>query len=297
MINNIEVAISLGYLKVVKDLIIKPDQLRKYPDNKVVILTTGGQGEELAGLPRMARGEHRQIRLKKGDTAIVSANAIPGNERPQQKMVTELSKLGVNVVYSKMLDIHTSGHAKQDELRLMMEITKPRYFIPIHGEHHMLVAHGQLAESVGMDQKDIFVINNGQILELEKTSAHVSPETVPATYLFTNESGHGDVDEETKSHRHQMHAEGMVTIIATYDGITGKIIGSPNIVSRGFVFVKNNEQLFKELGHEIKKVLNNRLGSIDKSDIEHTIAKNAQAFLLQKTGRTPFILPIAVFTK
>ncbi len=295
MLNNIEVAISLGYLKIEPSLIVKADQAKKLPDKSLVILTTGGQGEELAGLPRMARGEHRQVRLKSTDTAVVSANAIPGNERPMQEMITSLTKQGVHVVYSKILDVHASGHARQDELKLMLGLTKPKYFIPMHGEHHMLVAHGKLAESISITPDNVFVVSNGNIIELDDKTARVLDETVPADYLYANESGAGSVDLETREHRHQMKDEGMVTIIAAYDKKTQTLKGHLNILSRGFVYVKNNEHLFKELSHELKKLLNSELASpSNQARIEELITKHAIDYLLQKTGRRPFIAPVIV---
>jgi ribonuclease J len=295
MLNNIEVAISLGYLKVSPSLIIKAEQARKLPDRSLVILTTGGQGEELAGLPRMARGEHRQIRLKPTDTAVVSANAIPGNERPMQAMITSLAKQGVHVVYSKILDVHASGHARQDELKLMLGLTKPLYFIPIHGEHHMLVAHGKLAESIGMKADNIFVAGNGNIIEFDAKGARVLEETVPADYLYVNESGAGAVDLQIRNHRQQMKDEGMVTIVAAYDKKTHKLKGQLNILSRGFVYVKNNEHLFRELSHELQKLLNSELDvPKNRPHLEELIMQHTSEYLQQKTNRRPFVAPVLV---
>jgi len=293
MVKNIDVAISLGYLKVAPGLIIKPEQLRKHGDKNVVILTTGGQGELLAGLPRMARGEHRNVRLKRGDTAVVSARAIPGNERPMQEMIANLHKLNVHVIYSQMVDIHSSGHARQIELKLMLDLVKPRYFIPVHGEHHMLAAHKQLAESIDFPSKNIFLLNNGSILELGANGARVLQETVPAGYLFVNESGAGAVSEEVRGERRQMQDEGMVTIVIPHDAKSGKI-GPLNILSRGFVYVKSNEHLFRELRHELEKTLGGGSANRDGKHLEAVVADRAAEYLLQKTGRSPFIAPVVI---
>jgi len=295
MLNNIEVAISLGYLKVSPGLIIKAEQARKLPDKSLVILTTGGQGEELAGLPRMARGEHRQIKLKPTDTAVVSANAIPGNERPMQEMITSLTKQGVHVVYSKILDVHASGHARQDELKLMIGLTKPRYFIPMHGEHHMLAAHGKLAESIGMKAENIFVAGNGNIIEFDTKGARILQETVPAGYLYVNESGAGAIDVQIRNHRQQMKDEGMVTIVAAYDKKTHKLKGDLNILSRGFVYVKNNEHLFRELKHELEKLLTSELAAPkNREHLAELIKRHTRDYLQQKTSRQPFIAEVTI---
>ncbi len=286
MINNIEVASRLGYLKIKPGTMIKMETAKRLPGHRTVILTTGAQGEELASLPRMARGEHRDIRLKKGDTVIISANPIPGNERTVNEMIQMLSELGVTLVYSRILDIHVSGHAKQSELKLLIDLVKPQFFIPIHGEHHMLVAHRALAEELGIPTDNVFVMDNGKTLELDKDGAKILPELIDTRYHYADDLGSGFIDPELLEEQEAMQNDGIVSIVMPLNKQSRALTGQATIASRGFVYVKGNEGLFRELGHDLGKM------SVEITD--ETIVQHAQQYLFARTGRRPMIVPAII---
>ena len=299
LVNNIEIALSLGYLKIQPKIVIKSEQAKKYPDNQIVILTTGSQGEDAAGLARMARGDHKTVKIKKGDTAIVSATPIPGNERSVAAVLSNLTRLGANVVYNKTLDIHTSGHAHQEELKLMMALVRPKYFMPIHGEHHMIVTHANLAKSMGIAESNIFSLDNGQILEI--TSAReakiVEDPRVTSGYVFIDGLGIGDVGEVVIRDRQLMAQDGMFVIIITLDRRNGKLINQPDIISRGFIYMKGNDDLIREVKHEVRKIVESK----GKEKLEpnwaylrNVIRDEVGEYLYQKTERRPMILPVVI---
>lgn len=298
MVNNIEVALSLGYLKIQPKIIIKSEQAAKLPDNQILILTTGAQGEESAGLARMARGEHRSIKIKRGDTAIISASPIPGNERSIVSVLDNLTREGANVIYNKILDIHTSGHAQQEELKLMMSLVKPKYFMPIHGEHHMLAAHGKLAQSLGMTEDNIYLMENGDALEINSAKqAKRIENAVEAGYVFVDGLGIGDVGEVVIRDRQLMAQDGMFVIIITLDRRTSKLTQHPDILSRGFIYMKNNDDLIREVKHEVRKLVEGQ----GKAKLEPNWAYLRQVirdqigeYLFQKTERRPMILPVII---
>jgi ribonuclease J len=298
MVNNIEIALSLGYLKISPKLIIKSEQAKKYPDNQITILTTGAQGEESAGLARMARGEHKTVRIKKGDTAVVSSSPIPGNERAIAVVLSNLTREGAHVIYNKVLDIHTSGHAKQEELKLMMSLVKPKYFIPIHGEHHMLVSHAQIAQSIGIPEDRIFVLENGQVFEVNSAGEAKKHESkIPSGYVFIDGLGVGDVGEVVIRDRQLMAKDGMFVIIITLERRTGKMVNQPDILSRGFIYMKNNDELIREVKHEVRKMVES--GSKAKLEpnwayLRQIIRDEIGEYLFQKTERRPMILPVII---
>jgi ribonuclease J len=297
MVNNLEIALSLGYLKVQPKIVIKSEQAAKYPDNQIVILTTGAQGEESAGLARMARGEHRSIKIKRGDTAIISASPIPGNERSIVSVLDNLTREGANVIYNKILDIHTSGHAQQEELKLMLSLVKPKYLVPIHGEHHMLAAHGKLAQSVGMPEENVFLLENNDVLEINSAGQAKKAGTVPGGYVFIDGLGVGDVGEVVLRDRQLMAQDGMFVIIITLDRRTGKLTQQPDILSRGFIYMKNNDDLIREVKHEVRKLVEGQ----GKAKLEpnwaylrQVIRDQVGEYLFQKTERRPMILPVII---
>jgi ribonuclease J len=299
LVNNIEIALSLGYLKIQPKIIIKSEQAKKYPDSQIVILTTGSQGEEAAGLARIARGDHKTVKIKKGDTAIVSASPIPGNERAISAVLSNLTRLGAHVIYNKILDIHTSGHAHQEELKLMMALVKPKFFMPIHGEHHMIVTHADLARSVGIPDPNIFVLDNGQILEINSAQQAkvVEDPKVSSGYVFIDGLGIGDVGEVVIRDRQVMAQDGMFVIIMTLDRRTGKLINQPDIISRGFIYMKDNDDLIREVKHEVRKLCESK----GKEKLEpnwaylrNVIRDEIGEYLYQRTERRPMILPVVI---
>ena len=299
MVNNIEIALSLGYLKIQPKIVIKSEQAKKYPDNQIVILTTGSQGEDAAGLARIARGDHKTIKIKKGDTAIVSASPIPGNERAVAAVLSNLTRLGAHVIYNKTLDIHTSGHAHQEELKLMIALTKPKYFMPIHGEHHMIVTHAELAKSMGVPEQNIFSLDNGQILEINsaRQAKVVEDPKVTSGYVFIDGLGVGDVGEVVIRDRQVMAQDGMFVIIVTLDRRNGKLINQPDIISRGFIYMKGNDDLIREVKHEVRKLVESK----GKEKLEpnwaflrNIIRDEVGEYLYQKTERRPMVLPVII---
>ena len=299
LVNNIEIALSLGYLKIQPKIVIKSENAKKFPDNQIVILTTGSQGEDAAGLARMARGDHKTVKIKKGDTAIVSATPIPGNERSVAAVLSNLTRLGADVVYNKTLDIHTSGHAHQEELKLMIALVKPKYFMPIHGEHHMIVTHANLAKAMGMPETSVFSLDNGQILEL--TSAReakiVEDPRVTSGYVFIDGLGIGDVGEVVIRDRQVMAQDGMFVIIITLNRRDGKLAGQPDIISRGFIYMKGNDDLIREVKHEVRKLVESK----GKEKLEpnwaylrNVIRDEIGEYLYQRTERRPMVLPVVI---
>ncbi len=296
MVNNIEIALSLGYLKIQPKIIIKTEQAKKYPDKNIVILTTGSQGEEAAALARISRGEHKTIKLKPGDTAVVSSSPIPGNERAISSVLSNITREGAKVLYYQNLDIHSSGHAKQEDLKLMIALTKPRYFMPIHGEHHMLVAHAELAQSLHIPDQNIFILDNGQAVELTSagTAKKIDPK-IPSGYLFIDGLGVGDVGEVVIRDRQVMARDGMFVIIMTVDKRTGKLISQPDIISRGFIYMKGSDELIREVKHEVRKLFESKgKGEANWAYIRQTVRDQIGEYLYQKTERKPMILPVVL---
>lgn len=298
MVNTIETALSLGYLKIQPKIIIKSEQASKLPDNQVLVLSTGGQGEEASQLARMSRGEHRLIKIKKGDTVIISSSTIPGNERSIVTVLDNLTREGANVIYNKLLDIHTGGHAQQEELKLMISLVKPKYFVPIHGEHHMLAAHAKLAQSIGMAEDHNFILENGSILEFNNQGdAKVLNEKIPSGYVFVDGLGVGDVGEVVIRDRKVMAHDGMFVIITTIDRRTGKLINQPEILSRGFVYMKNNDDLIREVKHEVRKMIESEAKNKSEqnySNLRQEIRDAIGEYLFQRTQRKPMILPVVI---
>ncbi len=299
MVNNIEIALSLNYLKIQPKIIIKSEQAKKFPDNQILILTTGAQGEDAAGLARIARGDHKTVKIKKGDTTIVSASPIPGNERAISAMLSNLTRLGSHVIYNKTLDIHTSGHAQQEELKLMIALVKPKFFMPIHGEHHMIVAHATLAKGMGIPEANVFTLDNGQILEI--TSAQEAKITedskIASGYVFIDGLGIGDVGEVVIRDRQVMAQDGMFVIIMTLDRRTGKLINQADIISRGFIYMKGNDDLIREVKHEVRKLVESK--GKEKLEPNYAFLRNIVRdeigeYLYQKTERRPMILPVVI---
>jgi len=299
LVNNIEIALSLGYLKIQPKIVIKSEQAKKYPDNQIVVLTTGSQGEDAAGLARMARGDHKSVKIKKGDTAIVSATPIPGNERSVAAVLSNLTRLGADVVYNKTLDIHTSGHAHQEELKLMIALVKPKFFMPIHGEHHMIVTHANLGKAMGIPESNIFSLDNGQILEINsaRESKIVEDPRVTSGYVFIDGLGIGDVGEVVIRDRQVMAQDGMFVIIITLNRRDGKMVNQPDIISRGFIYMKGNDDLIREVKHEVRKLVESK----GKEKLEpnwaylrNVIRDEVGEYLYQKTERRPMVLPVVI---
>ncbi len=293
MINVVTIASELGYLKVPDNVLIDVADIRDYDPSEIVIVTTGSQGEPLSALHRIAFSDHRQIVITPGDMIIISATPIPGNEKLVSKVVNELMKSGANVVYERMYDVHVSGHACQEELKLMMSIVKPKYFIPLHGEQKHLAKHAGLAEQMGIPYENILISANGEVIELTE-NALVSKEIVPAGRVLVDGLGVGDVGSIVLRDRKHLADDGIIIVAVSMDRVTNEVISGPDVVSRGFVYVKESEELMTEINELVCDVLercyinNVRDWNTVKTRIKDAVSK----FLFTRTKRSPMILPI-----
>ena len=293
MINYMKVAQELGYVKVPDNLIIDIDQLKDYPPEKIVLATTGSQGEPMSALSRMAYSDHRKVSVGVGDFIIISAKPIPGNERTVGNVVDELLKRGCEVVYESMYDVHVSGHACQEELKLIHSLVKPKYFIPIHGEQKMLQKHRSIAISLGMDSKDIYIGDIGKSVDISEEGIKEA-EPVTAGKVFVDGLGVGDVGSIVLRDRKHLGQDGLIIIVASLDVYDGHVVSGPDIVSRGFVYVRESGDLMddiKSLAHDILEDCSRRNiheWGVIKNLIKDDIAK----LIVRQTGRSPMILPI-----
>jgi len=293
MLNVVNVAEELGYLKVPKNVLIEIETLRNYAPENTVVITTGSQGEPLSALHRMAFSDHRQVSIMPGDMIIISATPIPGNEKFVDKLVNELMRRGAEVVYERMYDVHVSGHACQEELKLMMSIVKPKYFIPVHGEQKHLIKHKGLAQEIGIPEDNIVIGVNGSVIEVSKKSIKCN-DVVPAGRIFVDGLGVGDVGSIVLRDRKHLSDNGIIVVAVTLDKATGRLISGPDIVSRGFVYVKESEDLMNEISNVVYDVLErcyiHRVR--DWATIKTKIKDGVSRFLFTKTKRSPMVLPM-----
>ncbi len=293
MVNYMDVAQKLGYLTVPKNNLIDIDMLDKYPANQIVLVTTGSQGEPMSALSRMAYSDHRKVMVGEGDFIIISANPIPGNEKTVGNVVDELLKRGCKVIYESMYDVHVSGHACQEELKIIHRLVRPKYFIPVHGEQKHLRKHAELAEFLGMDKKNIFIPDVGTTVEVNENYMKEAP-SVPAGKVFVDGLGVGDVGSIVLRDRKHLGQDGLIIIVASLDVYDGHVISGPDIVSRGFVYVRESEGLLDE----VKKLALDILEDCAEKNIhEWGIIKNRikdeiSKLIAQRTRRAPMILPI-----
>jgi ribonuclease J len=297
MKTNVEIAKALGYLKVKKGTIVKGKEILDYPDENQTILCTGAQGETEAVLMRIANKEHPYLRLKKGDTVIFSSSVIPGNERTVQIMKDEILRQGAKVYHYQMMDIHAGGHAKKEELKKMIKMMKPKFFMPIHGQYSMLISHAELAKECGVKEKNIVVAENGQIVNLNQKEIFVEEEKVPANYVMVDGLGIGDVGEIVLRDRQVLARDGMFVIIAVVDRQTGQVKSSPDIISRGFVYLRESKDLLRETRKRVINIVNRAAGSggaVNWIYVKNEIRNKIGEFLFQKTKRRPMILPVVI---
>ena len=294
MQNVVQVASELGYLTVPENTLIEMENINKYPNDKLVIITTGSQGEPLSALHRMAYGDHRQVGIMPDDLIIISATPIPGNEKLVSKVINELMKQGATVVYEKMYDVHVSGHACQEELKLILSLVKPKFFIPVHGEPKHLYKHAGLAESMGIKKDNVIISNIGDVIELHKKSVKIS-ETVPAGRVLVDGLGVGDVGSIVLRDRKHLAEDGVIVISLTIDGATKDVLAGPEIISRGFVYVKESEELMEALENNVCHIINNCLYNSRQNDwntLKTKLRDGTSKFLYERTRRSPMILPI-----
>ncbi len=293
MINVVNVAAELGYLKVPEGVLVDIEDIKNYAADNLVVVTTGSQGEPLSALSRMAASEHKQVEIAPGDMIIISATPIPGNEKLVSRVVNEFIKRGANVVYEKMYDVHVSGHACAEELRLMLGIVKPKYFIPVHGEQKHLYKHAQLAYSMGMHYDNVLISANGNVIEVSKKGVK-STENVPAGRVLVDGLGVGDVGSIVLRDRKHLAEDGIIVVTVAIDSVTREVVSGPDIVSRGFVYVKESDDLMRELDFIVCNVLENCyvLGVKDWNTIKIKIKDGVSKFLYNKTHRSPMVLPM-----
>lgn len=293
MENVLHVASVLGYVDIPDDVMVDIEHINKLPRNKTVILSTGSQGETMSALYRMAFSEHKQIRVDAGDRVIISASAIPGNENMISRVIDELFHKGAEVIYDRHTDLHVSGHASQEEQKMMLALTRPRYFIPVHGEYRMLVKHAEIGKMMGVQPKNVVIAENGTVIEITKKGIR-HDESVQAGALLMDGNGMGDVGGVVMRDRHKLAEDGMVVVVMPYSSGDHTLIGDPEIVTRGFVYVKEAEELMDEL----KRVAIETADSCeaqhisDFTAIKSRIKANVSGYLYKTTRRSPMILPV-----
>ena len=291
--NVVAIGAELGYLDVPEGILIKLDMINQYAENEIVLITTGSQGEPMSALTRMAFSDHRKVAIGPNDYVIISANPIPGNEKTVGRVVNELMKRGAEVVYEKMYDVHVSGHACREELKLMMGVIKPKYYIPVHGEQKHLQKHAALAESVGIPSKNIILADNGKVVEVSNDEIKCTA-TVPAGQIFVDGSGVGDVGSIVLRDRKHLAEDGIIIIVATIDSVSGELVSGPDVVSRGFVFVRESEALISEARNTAFETLErcHSRNIYDWGTIKSRIRDDVSKLMYEKTKRSPMILPI-----
>ena len=293
MINVINVASEIGYLNIPDNITIDIDRIDKYPADKITIITTGSQGEAMSALTRMAYSDHRKVEIVPGDTVVISATPIPGNEKLVSRVVNQLFKKGANVIYEALADVHVSGHAYQEELKLMQALLKPKYFIPVHGEYRHLVQHAQLAEKMGVLKENIFVVDNGSVIEFTKDSGKLAG-TVMAGKVLVDGLGVGDVGNIVLRDRKHLSQDGLIVVVVTISKESGLVVAGPDIISRGFVYVRESEDLMEEAKTVIKEALSKCEDKkiTEWGTIKTYIKDSLREFMYEKTKRNPMILPI-----
>ena len=293
MENVISVASELGYLKVPDGVLISIDLINRFPPEQLVIITTGSQGETMSALHRIAFSDHKKVEVVPGDMIIISATPIPGNEKLVTRVVNELMKLGAEVVYEKMYDVHVSGHACQEELKIILGLVKPQYFIPLHGEQKHLIKHANLAMSLGMSKDNIIVCNNGDVIALNRRSIKVV-DNVPAGRMLVDGLGVGDVGSIVLRDRKHLAEDGIFVVVIAIDSVTGEVVAGPDLVSRGFVYVRESEELIEGAREVACDVLEKCYVSNikDWNTIKTRVRDGVFKYLFEKTRRSPMILPI-----
>ena len=293
MIKIVTTAIELGYIKCPDNLFIDIDMIGSYSDDQIVILSTGSQGEPMSALTRMAAGDHRKVKITPNDLIIISADPILGNEKYISKVIDDLMQLGAEVVYSALADIHVSGHACQEEQKLIIALAKPKYFIPVHGEYKHLRIHSEMAISMGVDKDNTFILTNGKVLEMNEYEAKFTG-TVPSGRVLIDGLGIGDVGNIVLRDRQHLAQDGLIIIVLTMDSSTGEVVAGPDVISRGFVYVRESENLMDDVKsvvrHEISKC--EERGIRDWSTIKSTVKENLRDYIFIKTKRNPMIIPI-----
>lgn len=294
MVKVVETACRLGYMNVPENTIVDIELINKYPEDSLTIITTGSQGEPMSALTRMASGEHKKVQITPNDLVIISATPIPGNEKFVSKVIDDLMKIGADVVYSSLQNIHVSGHAAQEEQKLMLALTKPRYFIPVHGEYRQLVAHSETAKLMGIPNENIFILNNGKVLEINEEEGKITG-SVQSGKVLIDGLGIGDVGNIVLKDRQHLSQDGLIVVVISMNS-EGQVVSGPDIISRGFVYVRESENLMEE----IKKIVRNTLEVLEENNVKEwttiksTVKDKIRDYLFQKNKRNPMVLPIII---
>ena len=291
MENIMKVSTELGYMKVPKNTLVDISKIKGLPKNRQVIVTTGSQGEEMSALYRMAFSQHKQVELGAGDKVIISASAIPGNEVTVSRVINELFRKGVKVVYNKADILHVSGHACQEELKIIHALTKPRFFIPLHGEQRMLQIHSQLAQDMGMDRNHIAIADNGAVIEITAKTIKVNG-SVPSGEVYVDGSGVGDVGAVVMRDRKRLAEDGMVVVVLPVSSHDGNLISEPEIITRGFIYVKESGDLMKELQGVARDAVENVRRRRDDGELKGTVKSAVSSYLFKTTKRNPMVIPV-----
>jgi beta-CASP RNase J family ribonuclease len=295
MENVSEAARALGYLFIPEDMIISLDEIKNYPNDKLTIVTTGSQGESMAALTRIAASTHRHVHIQEGDMVIISAAPIPGNEKAVSNVINDLIEKGANVIYKAIQDIHVSGHACEQELRLIQALLKPKFFVPVHGEYRHLFTHAKIAQSMGVDKANTFILENGDVLELNKTNGEVTGK-VPFGRVLVDGMGVGDIGNMVLRDRKNLAENGIITVVVAIDMKNKIIISGPDIVSRGFVYVRNSEELIDQVRDIVTNVVESCLDRniTQWAEIKNSIRREVDNFVYDRMKRKPMILPVIV---
>lgn len=293
MVNVVSIATELGYITFPQDMLVELDEINRLPADQVCILTTGSQGEPMSALTRMAMSDHRQVEIIPGDTVIISATPIPGNEKLVAKTIDHLFKQGAEVIYEKFSGVHVSGHPSQEELKMMINLTRPKFFVPAHGEYRHLIRHAKLAIDMGLPEKNVFVAENGQVLEFSRNSGRINGR-VTAGKVLVDGLGVGDVGNIVLRDRKQLSQDGILIVVVTMNKEKGAVVAGPDIVSRGFVYVRESEALMDDARDKVKQALDKcqEKGVTEWAAIKSNVRDALSKYLYEKTRRRPMILPI-----
>jgi ribonuclease J len=295
---NVEIAAELGIFKPRRELIIPVEKLNDYQPEKILVICTGAQGEENAALMRIASRKHKYIKIQKNDTVILSSSIIPGNERSIQSLKDNLARQGARIIHYKVTEVHASGHAYQEELKLMVKMLKPKFLIPVHGYYFMLKTNADLAESIGMPSENIAIpLNNGTVIEATKDKIYMLKEGVPANYVMVDGLGVGDVKEIVLRDRQMLAQDGIFVVITVIDSQTGKVRNSPDIISRGFIYLRESQELLRQTRYLIRKTTEEATGKMHPINITYVkelVRDRIAKFLFQKTKRRPMVLPVLI---
>ncbi|MBI5220553.1 MAG: ribonuclease J [Candidatus Liptonbacteria bacterium] len=293
---NVEIAKQLGYIKAHEGTLIPLEEIHKYPDSKLLILSTGAQGESNASLMKILNGEHRFVQIKAGDTVILSASVIPGNERSVQTVKDNLARQGAIIFSSDIVDIHASGHAPKEDQKLGMQLLKPKFLAPIHGYYYKRFVNAQNGIEAGISKENIFLLDNGEVAELTASSFRITGETVPASYVMVDGLGVGDVEEVVLRDRRNLAAEGMVVIITVIDRRTGRIAKNPDIISRGFIYLRAHQDLLEEIRKRLRNLMSQLPANqeVDSDYLKTLIRDQIGQYLFTRTRRRPMILPVVI---